>query len=156
MARAPKIDYMEVCPWTFRGEKFEEADAAKYAGFVYLITNKTDGRMYVGKKFFWGMRKQKGKTRRSKTESDWRRYFGSCKALQDDVKSLGAENFTREMLSLHTLKRDVNFCEVREQWIRDVLETLDADGNRVYYNENIQGRFFPGLVIGWKERSELG
>ena len=155
MARAPKIDYMKISPWYFRGELFNPEDAEKYAGFVYLITNKLDGRKYVGKKFFFGMRKQKGKTRRSKVGSDWERYFGSCKELQEDVKALGAENFTREILSLHTLKRDVNFCEVREQWIRNVLEEVDSNGNRVYYNENIQGRFFPHLVIGWQERSQF-
>lgn len=142
-------------PWLFRGEPFTQDDAAKYAGFVYLITEKHTGKKYIGKKFFSGMRKQKGKTRRSKVVSDWERYFGSCKELCDRVKEYGAENYTREILSLHTLKRDVNFCEVREQFVRNVLEEVDANGDRVYFNENIQGRFYPYLVIGWRSRSEL-
>lgn len=155
MARAKKINLMEVSPWYFAGELFTPDMVGSYEGFVYQITNNLDGRKYIGKKFLWSMRKPPGKTRRKKSESDWPQYFGSCKELLADVKEHGPENFRRDILSLHTLKRDVNFCEVREQWIRNVLEEVDSNGNRVYYNENIQGRFFPYLVIGWQERSQF-
>ena len=155
MPRAAKINHMEVSPWYFDGERFTQDMVGKYEGFVYLITNTTNGRRYVGKKFFWSMRKPPGKTRRKKIESDWCQYFGSCKELLEDVKAHGPENFRRDILSLHTLKRDVNFCEVREQWIRDVLEEVDESGKRVYYNENISGKYFPYLVIGWKDRSHF-
>lgn len=153
MARKKEIIPMD--PWLFNGKPFTQDDADGLAGFVYLITEKATGKMYVGKKFFSGMRKQKGKTRRSRVASDWERYFGSCDELKALVKANGPNAYEREILSLHELKRDVNFAEVREQFQRDVLETVDENGNRVYFNENIQGRFFPGLVMGWKDRTRF-
>lgn len=152
---ARKKEKPEIAPWLFRGQPFTQDDAEEFAGFVYLITENATGKKYIGKKFFSGMRKQKGKTRRSRVVSDWERYFGSCKELCDRVKEFGAENYTREILSLHRLKRDVNFCEVREQFVRNVLEEVDANGDRVYFNENISGKYFPYLVMGWRDRSEL-
>jgi hypothetical protein len=64
--RAPKITYK---PWTFKGQDFLEGMDDGYEGFVYLITM-PDGKKYIGKKFFNGMRKQAGKKRRSKVTSD--------------------------------------------------------------------------------------
>lgn len=153
-AKKAAFDYNKN-PWYFRGQPFTQDDVGSYAGFVYLITEMSTGKMYVGKKFFHGMRKQKGKTRRSKVGSDWEKYFGSCKELQERVKEFGPDNYKREILSLHTLKRDVNFNEVREQWIRNVLDEVDADGNFRYFNDNIAGRWFKSLVSGWRERSQL-
>lgn len=152
---ARKKEIIQLDPWLFNGRPFTQDDVASYAGFVYLITEKDTGKMYVGKKFFHGMRKQKGKTRRSKVGSDWEKYFGSCKELCDRVKEFGPSNYKREIISLHTLKRDVNFCEVREQFRLNVLEAVDANGNRLFFNENISGKYFPYLVMGWQERSSI-
>ena len=144
----------EKCPWQFDGKEFRE-DIGRYAGFVYLITELTIGKMYVGKKFFHSLRKLKGKTRRSKTESDWQKYFGSSDILKERVKEDGGECYRREILSLHELKRDVNFNEVREQFLREVLTAKLANGERAYFNDNIQGRFWSKLVDDWQARSVL-
>lgn len=142
-------------PWTFRGEVFTQEMAEGKYGFVYMITCLTTGKKYIGKKFFIQKRKAKGAKRRSTSTSDWEHYWSSCAPLKAMVKENGQENFKREILSVHELMRDVNYCEVREMWKRDVLETLDENGERVYLNENIQGKFFPGLYMGWKERSQI-
>lgn len=144
-----------IAPWTFRGEPFTQDNVAKEAGFVYLITDLVNGKMYVGKKNFSGKRKLKGAKRRSTVLSDWEKYFGSNKEIKELVKSDGPQRFKREILSIHDLQRDVNFCEIREQWKRDVLEAVDENGERIYYNENINGKHFPYLVIGWQDRSKI-
>ncbi|QFR56747.1 putative G-I-Y Y-I-G endonuclease [Stenotrophomonas phage Mendera] len=152
MARKKQV---ELEPWTFNGKPFTQEMVGKLEGFVYLITDRVNGKMYIGKKFFGGMRKAKGAKRRSKIVSDWEKYFGSNDEIKRLVKEEGPQRFKREILSLHQLKRDVNFCEIREQWKRDVLEAVDANGERLYYNENINGKHFPYLVIGWRDRSQI-
>ena len=69
-------------------------------GFVYQITNTTNGRMYIGKKLakFKRSRKPlKGRKnkRRYKIDSDWQDYYGSSDELTIDIKKLGKENFKR-------------------------------------------------------------
>ena len=73
--------------------------------FVYLITNKSNGMKYVGKKlakFKTTKPPLKGKKnkRRGTKESDWRDYWGSSDRLNADVEQLGSKNFTREILYL--------------------------------------------------------
>lgn len=140
-------------PWTFQGLEFTSEMIGENVGFVYCITFLPTGQKYIGKKNFWSKRKPKGKTRRVKSESDWQNYFSSSDLIKSLIKEHGKNSFKREIISLHTLQRDVNYCEVREQWKRDVLETLMPCGKRLYLNENIQGKFFPGLYIEWRNRS---
>ena len=63
--------------WTYKGQLFESEQIEEYVGFVYLITDLSNNKKYVGKKNFWAVRRLpplKGKTRRrtSKKESDWK------------------------------------------------------------------------------------
>lgn len=152
MARKKAV--IECDPWHFRGRPFSEEEADGYAGFVYLITM-PDGKKYIGKKFFSGMRKLKGAKRRSKVTSNWMTYFSSSDKIKAYVKEHGAKGIRREILSLHTLKRDVNFCEVLYQFQYNVLEETDSNGERVWLNDQISGKYWPYLVMGWRERSEV-
>lgn len=122
-------------PWFYKEKPFESEDILKRFGFVYLITNLTNGRLYIGRKYFWSTRKVKGKTRRQKSESDWKDYYGSSDDLKADVEKLGRENFKREILSLHDTKGSTNYTEIKEQFVRGVLET------DMYYNTSINGKW---------------
>ena len=121
-------------------------------GFVYLITNKLSGRMYVGKKLAkfsktaYKVVKLKNGTKkkkkiRSKIDSDWQDYYGSSPELTKDVIALGAENFTREILFYCKSKAECSYIEAREQFARRVLETND------YYNGHIQVRVHGSHII---------
>jgi hypothetical protein len=111
--------------WLYNGEPF--LDPGDYYGFVYLITNKIDGRQYIGKKFFWSTkRKQVNKVRkRYKAESDWKTYWSSSDELQADVQKLGYESFTREIIHLCKNKGTANYLEAKEQFTRSVLENKE-------------------------------
>jgi hypothetical protein len=129
-------------PWTYMERTFDSIDVGDYFGFVYLITNKTNGRKYLGRKYFWSFRTPKGKKRKVKQESDWKKYYGSCPELKEDVKKFGNENFKREILSLHETKGRTNFEETRQLFVNNVLsESLD-NGEPKYYNSNILGRYY--------------
>jgi hypothetical protein len=114
--------------WYFDNEEFQ--DIGEYIGFVYLITNLTNGRKYIGKKnlYFSKSRQVKGKRKRFKVESDWRDYYGSNKELQEEVEKLGKEVFRREILRLCISKGEASYFEAKEQFTRNVLETDE------YYN----------------------
>jgi len=128
-------------PWVYQERNFDTCDIGDYFGFVYLITNKTNGRQYIGRKYFWSFRKPPGKKRKVKQESDWKKYYGSCPELKDDVKLYGKEFFSREILSLHETKGTCNYEETKQLFINNVLsETLDT-GTPAYYNSNILGRY---------------
>lgn len=122
-------------PWKYKGRNFYSKDIGNFYGFVYLITNKKTGRKYIGRKYFYTLRKQKGKARRVRNESNWKDYYGSSKELLADVEALGVSSFRRDILSLHPSAAWVNYHEVKEQFIRGVLETNE------YYNSNINGKW---------------
>ena len=108
-------------------------------GFVYQITNITNGRMYIGKKlakFKRSRRPLKGRKnkRRYKVDSDWQDYYGSSDELTIDIKKLGKEHFKREILFYCYSKAELNYVEAREQFARKVLESDN------YYNGHIRVR----------------
>jgi hypothetical protein len=122
-------------------------------GFVYLITNTTDGRMYIGKKlakFSKTTQKtvklkngsKKKKKIRTKVDSDWRDYYGSSPELTKDVELLGTDKFQREILYYCKSKAECSYIEAREQFTRKVLESRD------YYNGHIQVRVHGSHIIG--------
>jgi len=112
-------------PWMYDGSPLLELPDKKYIAFVYEITNKTNGRRYIGKKLFHMSRTKqvKKKKKRVKVESDWRDYYGSNKELQADVAKLGAENFDRRILMLCESKGTANYWEMKHQILNEVLES---------------------------------
>ena len=134
------IDYEN--PWYFKSTPFLSENIDDNFGFVYLITNLQNGRKYIGRKYFWSFRKPPGKKRKVKKESDWKKYYGSCPELKEDIERLGRQNFSRTILSLHKTPGKTNFEETRQLFIHGVLtESLDT-GGPAYYNSNILSRYF--------------
>jgi len=134
------IDYEN--PWIYNGVPFDGSLIGDNHGFVYNITNLTNQRQYIGRKYFWKFRTPKGKKRKVKSESDWRKYYGSCPELKEDIERLGRQNFSRTILSLHKTPGKTNFEETRQLFINGVLtESLDT-GGPAYYNSNILSRYF--------------
>ena len=131
--------------WTYNGEKIEELPD-NIEGFVYLITNTTNNRKYIGKKLakFKKTRpplKGKKNKRRSKVESDWRDYWGSSDHLIADVEKLGEDKFTREILYMCESRGLMSYLEAKEQFDRRVLETDD------YYNGIINVRVGSSKIL---------
>ena len=124
--------------WTYQGKIVNEIPEG-YIGFVYLITNLTNGKKYIGKKlaqFKVTKKPLKGRKnkRRSTKESDWRDYWGSSDTLNADVIQLGPQNFTREILHYCKGKGELSYLEAKEQFDRKVLLTDE------YYNGIINVR----------------
>lgn len=125
--------------WLYEGIPLEEIPE-NTVGFIYLITNLTNGRQYIGQKVFTSKRVKKplkGKVnkRRSTVESDWRTYWGSSQELKDDVVKLGESNFKREIILLCESKALMNYEEARLQFEYDVLRYPEK-----FYNAMINCR----------------
>lgn len=128
-------------PWRFNGEVFESDHIQDNFGFVYLISCTKTNRKYWGRKYFWSYRTPSGKKKKVKQESDWKKYYGSCPELKEDIKKYGKELFSREIISLHKTKGECNYEETKQLFLNNVLrESLD-DGTPAYYNSNILGRY---------------
>jgi|TARA_B110000967_G_C18706344_1_gene470427 hypothetical protein len=131
--------------WTFDGTLVEELPE-DCEGFVYLITNLTNGQKYVGKKLARfkvtkpPLKGRKNK-RRSTKESDWRTYFGSSDHLNADVKELGEDKFTREILYYCQSRGMLSYLEAKEQFDRKVLLTDE------YYNGIINVRVGSSKIL---------
>ena len=100
------IDYEN--PWLYNGKAFETCDIGETFGFVYNITNNHTQRQYIGRKYFWKFRTPKGKKRKVKSESDWKKYYGSCPELKEEIQQLGRQNFSRTIISLHNTAGKTN------------------------------------------------
>lgn len=123
--------------WSHEGELINENVADTYYGFVYIIRNKTNGKSYIGRKYFTqaATRQVKGKRKRYRKESNWKDYWGSSKRLLEDIESLGEENFERQILRLCKTRGECNYWEAKYQFEYDVLTGDD------YYNDNIMMKF---------------
>ena len=137
--------------WTYQNNIVETLPE-DCIGFVYIITNTTNGRMYIGKKLAKFSKTtyktvklkngtKKKKKIRSKIDSDWRDYYGSSPELTKDVTSLGTDKFTREILFYCKSKAECSYIEAREQFSRKVLESKD------YYNGHIQVRVHGSHIL---------
>ena len=129
-------------PWRYMGSCFDGSLIRDNYGFVYNITNLSNKRQYIGRKYFWQKRKPRGGKRRVTSESDWRAYYGSCPELKEDIKLYGRDNFSREILSLHKTPGKVNYEETRQMFLHGVLTESLTDGTPAFYNSNVLGRYY--------------
>ena len=105
--------------WHFEGEPLVELPGKPVIGFVYCITNITNGMRYIGKRNFYSTRTIKGK--KTTTESDWRDYWGSNPRLHADVAKLGTLHFYRTIITLCTSKSQMSYQEAQIQFKLGVL-----------------------------------
>lgn len=137
--------------WLYNNEEVTELPE-DCVGFVYLITNLTNQRKYIGKKLAKFSKTsiktvtlkngtKKKKKIRSKIDSDWMDYYGSSIELNKDVEQLGKDQFVREILYFCKSKAECSYIEAREQFVRKVLETTD------YYNGQISVRVHGSHII---------
>ena len=131
--------------WSYQGKLVKELPKDCEA-FVDLITNTTNGMMYVGKKlskFKTTKKPLKGRKnkRRGTKESDWRTYWGSSEKLIADIEKLGGDKFTREILYYCPSRGVASYLEAKEQFERKVLEVDN------YYNGIINVRIGGSKIL---------
>ena len=133
-------------PWLYNDKVFESEDINDYFGFCYLLTDLENGKQYIGRKYFYSIRKKKGVRKKVRSESDWKSYYSSSKKVQQIVKESGPNRFKREILSLYIKKGQVNYNETKLLFQHNVLEARDENGEKLYYNDNIMNRYFSTIM----------
>ena len=133
-------------PWLYDGKVFESEDINDYFGFCYILTDLENGIKYIGRKYFYSVRKKKGIRKKVRSESDWKTYYSSSKKIQQMVLESGPNRFKREILSLYKKKGQVNYNETKLLFQHNVLEAVDENGKKLYYNENIMNRYFSTIM----------
>lgn len=135
--------------WTYKNqEDFEIPEGA--FGFIYKISDLINGRKYIGRKYLTAAKtttkrilKRDGtkttKKKKSRVESDWKEYMGSCQPLLDAIKIHGKENFKFEIIAFGMTKGQVNMLEVVTQIKSDVI--IDPS----YYNDAVGSGQFRGI-----------
>ena len=121
-------------------------------GFVYQITNTTNGKGYIGKKLakFSKTRykmttlkngKKIKKKIKSRVDSDWLTYYGSSDSLTKDIELFGVHSFRREILRMCYSKAECSYYEAKEQFYNGVLESHD------WYNGQISVRCHKNHIV---------
>lgn len=118
-------------PWLWNGEPIEHIPQP-HETFVYLFTNKINGKQYIGFKTAVSVttKSVKGKKKRMKVESDWKNYFSSSQELLKDVGKYGTGAFIREIVALTVNKSIGKYYEAYYQFTKGVL----TDNSDRYYN----------------------
>lgn len=124
--------------WTYNEQVYDETPE-QYQGFVYMITDLTNDKKYIGKKQCQSIKKRpplKGKKnkRHEKIETDWKTYTSSSNELNKDLETLGKDNFKFEILRWCDSKWELSYYEARLQFKEEVLLRND------YYNGIINVR----------------
>lgn len=109
-----------------------------YIGFVYEITDISNGKKYLGKKLLLRKKKLaplKGQKRKRSVieQSDWEKYYGSSETVKEAVAQR-KEDFRREILCFCSSKGELSYMEAKYQFEREVLLRDD------YYNGIINCR----------------
>lgn len=133
--------------WTYKDKLFTSEDIGEYQGFIYEITDLSNGMKYIGKKNFWAKKtlpplKGKKRKRRSIIESDWKKYHGSSELVKQLLLEHGEDNFKREILRLCASKGEMSYWETKIQLERDVLLKPDE-----YYNSFVGCRIHRNHVL---------
>lgn len=142
--------------WIYKGSDQFEIPLGAF-GFVYLIEQKFPGAdtkkyRYIGRKYLTASKTSTKKVlnksgvkvtkkKKSRVESSWRDYTGSCLPLNEQISKLGKESFRFEILCFCATKGQCNFAEVFSQFRAGVL--IDDS----YFNEAIGSGQFRGIRL---------
>lgn len=124
-------------PWMYKGEVFTSEHINDTHGFIYLIKEKSTGRMYIGQKHFWTKKVKtiNKKKKKVKVESDWKKYYSSSNYINEKVGAEGVEDFERYILMMVQSDGYLNYYEMKLQVDLRVLEFPEK-----YINGYIGGR----------------
>lgn len=117
--------------WKLRkGLKFQD----NAYGFVYRITNKSNGKWYVGQK-------------KIDKRGLWKTYNSSSNKLKAEIKELGEENFDFEILEFVDCKWMLNYLELYYQIILEAM----FDENSYNGIVNVRLKKFASMKERWKK-----
>lgn len=141
--------------WTYKNQREFEVPEGAF-GFVYSVEkiNPLPGEKcrYIGRKYLTAAKtinikvilksgQKITKKKKTRVDSNWRYYLGSCKPMLEEIEMLGTDKFIFKILAFAETKGQVNLLEEMIQFKLDVL--IDDS----YFNESIGSGSFRGVKI---------
>jgi len=124
----------------------EQLDHENAFGFIYLIKDKNNGMMYIGKKIFRG----NGKLNKGKP-SNWRTYTSSSKDINALIEENGIDSFEFHVLEQYYTRGGLSWAETWSQCFVEV-----PTNNHIWYNrfiDKVQWR--SSEVVSLRHRKRL-
>lgn len=109
-------------PWIYNNVPLlSPPDSA--VGFVYLISDTLNDKLYIGKKLFFFSKSYqlKGKKKKKQIESDWKLYYGSNKSLLNVIQNSDPSLFNRSVLHIAYSKSHASYLETKEIFANDAI-----------------------------------
>lgn len=127
--------------WIYKGkpiESIEDIPDPKAIGFIYIIRQLSTGKKYIGRKLLTKSSRKtvKGKTKKSRTESDWKDYWSSSPELKQLIKDVGEQDFTREILVFVSSRGMLAYAEELSLYMVGALESDE------WFNNNIRAKIY--------------
>lgn len=123
-----------VDPTKYRGNGHwvfpEDLGGDGYNGFIYIIRDIANNKLYLGKKNFSTLKKVEGTTRRQKQDLNWRWYISSSKELSEQIKIHGKQKFEFIAIEQYKAKGALSYAEtwslmyVQSPYRRDIWYNL--------------------------------
>lgn len=132
--------------WTYQGKEIlteEDIPFEKPMGFIYMITQKSTGKRYIGRKLLTSASKKtiNGKKKKVRVQSDWQKYWSSSPQIKEWIKEAGGtSDFTREILCFVSSKGMLAYAE--ELCLYE-LGVLESDN---WINSNIRSKIYRSWV----------
>lgn len=126
--------------WTYNDEPYDTISNNRLIGFVYLITNDTKDKMYIGQKSMYN------RTGTTYKESDWRTYNGSNKQLITDIDN--GDMISKQIRYLCVTKNEMNYLEAKM-----ILDNNALTDDR-YYNQWLSVKVTGKDVTKWYQRDQ--
>ena len=107
--------------WLYNDIEFTEDMISDNVGFVYIISNLTNNKLYVGRKLFTKSKtyQKNNKKKKTRVSSDWLTYTGSNEQMNIDIKN--GDQIKKEIIHLCKSKGYMSYLETKEILVRDCL-----------------------------------
>ena len=133
--------------WTYLGQEIlseEDIPVDKAIGFIYIITQKSTGNRYLGRKLLTkaSSKQVKGVKKKTRKASDWLTYWSSSPKIKEWIKEAGGtDDFTREIILFVTSKSELLYAE------ECLLYQCNAMLSDSWINDNIRSRIMKKWFI---------
>lgn len=114
-------------------------------GFIYIITQLSTGRRYIGRKLLTkaSTKTTKGIKKKIRKDSDWISYWSSSPKIKAWIDESGTDDFTKEILIFVSSKSELMYAEeyylyktnalLSDMWLND---NIRAKIMRVWFSKN--------------------
>ena len=126
--------------WLYKGAPIKDEQIPEKAiGFIYLMTQISTGKRYIGRKLLIKRTTKtvNGKKKKVVSASDWKDYWSSSPQIKEWIDEAGGtSDFTREILSFCSSKGSLVYLEELALYQMGVLESDD------WINRNIRSKVY--------------